>query len=272
MADYIINDLRDERWFVQERTKAARDGDIRRLQNNGRYRSMADHIVCTEAARHSHLEFLQYARSGRNPYPWNTGTCAAAAENGHLHILQWLRAQKPCCDWNAFVCTNAADNGHLHIIQWARAQDPPCPWNSEVCAYAARNNHLHVIQWVRAQSPPCPLNISKCLPYGKSINLDIITWIICCDRDEQPVSVPYAHWYNQVVRPLHFLLVVEVLEDIHATNIHNNVVPKDVVRLVGEYANVSNLLFDKETKKAQVVAIKNVKCCILPHELLTWLN
>ena len=78
------------------------------------------HHECVKAARHGQLARLQWARA--NGCPWNEITCASAAKNGHLAVLQWARANG--CPWDRFTCIAAAENGHLEVLQWARANFP----------------------------------------------------------------------------------------------------------------------------------------------------
>jgi len=112
--------------------------------------------AATAAAKGGHLHVLQWARAQDPPCPWDVKTCSQAATGGHLHVLQWLRAQDPPCDWDIKTCAKAAEGGHFEVLRWLRAQDPPCPWDEWTCSAAARGGHVNVLQWLRAQDPPCP--------------------------------------------------------------------------------------------------------------------
>ncbi len=246
-------------------------------------------MVCIEAAANGHLPILQWARTQNPPCPWDERICQRAAENGHLHILQWARAQTPPCPWDVDTCQYAARHGHFQVVEWARAQTPPCPWNENTCLSAIQGGHLDILQWAYAHgSEACLMNFwayyyaatldhldvlqwmrKQDSPYRWSKDIitvvyyrlspSVITWIICCDNDELPQYVPDAHWYNVMVQDIHALMVVELLEDIHTTDIQRDVVPKDVVRLIGDYASVPGLLFDKEAKFKAATAIRDIK-------------
>ncbi len=203
--------------------------------------------VCYYAAKGGQLEILKWARSCNPPFPWNHRVCFIAASNGHLEVLQWLRAQDPPCEWNTSVCSEAADGDHLKVIQWARSQDPPCPWNEWTCHVATLGGRTHILEWLRSQDPPCPWDY-RCIivNFGWQLSASL-PWMICCDRDELPKQILGFSGYSDAIRPLHSMLVVGILESIHLTRV-GDVVPKDIVLLIGSYIDVQSLMFDRDAK------------------------
>ncbi len=206
--------------------------------------------TCAVAAKFGHLHIIEWARAQIPPCPWDENTCNTAVRHGHLHIIEWLRAQDPPCPWSANTCTIAVDSGRLDMLQWLRQQNPPCPWDSYTCHIASYNGRWNILQWLRTQNPPCPMKTGVSYIASNVRDVPILTWLICCDIQEIPYTIDYATWYNGIVRPMHTLLVVEVLEDIyHCLTCRGDVIPKDITLLIGEYANVRSVMFDDDAKK-----------------------
>ncbi len=160
---------------------------------------------CTKAARNGDLERLQQLRAEDPPSPWDTDTCKWAAAHGHLHVLQWIRAQDPPCPWGDFTCDYTASRGLLHILQWLRAQNPPCPWYNSTCRLAAWRGHLHVLQWLRAQDPPCEWDATTCELAAAGNNLNVLQWLrgqnppcpwdgMVCTRAVSERGIPLLQW------------------------------------------------------------------------------
>ncbi len=177
----------------------------------------------------------------------NKNTCEYAAYVGDLELLQRLLLYDSTCSTSIAVCSMAARHGHLHILQWLCTQDPPCPWDKSTTFNAAANNHLEVLQWLRSCDPPCPWDSSHIVNNANERKkIPILLWMICCERTELPYHIPDACNYN-MLRHIHLLFVIEILEDIHnCITINGDIIPKDVVGLIGSYVDVQLLLFDKE--------------------------
>lgn len=217
--------------------------------------------VYVDAVKKGNLDLLKQLRIQSPSGEWHILLHIIAAKNGRLDIIQWLRAQNPPCPWNESTCSWAAANGHIHVLEWIRAQDPPCPWDELTSALAVSGGHSDILEWIRIQEPPCSLlqDIVHNICQVKSISM--LSWLICCDRDELPLQIPRSYWYNDIVRPTHSLLVIELLEDIHLNETCNgDIIPKDVVRLIGSYANTHVLPFDTKAKTNLLVAITDSYC------------
>ncbi len=126
--------------------------------------------VCETAAKHGHLEVLQWARNNR--CSWNEWICEIAARHGHLEVLQWARNNG--CPWDEWTCARAAFGGHLEILKWARSQG--CPWNEDTCSQAAAGGRLEVLQWARSQG--CPWDSKTCSQAASRGHLEILKWAI----------------------------------------------------------------------------------------------
>ncbi len=225
--------------------------------------------MCREAAANGYLHTLQWLRLPENgPCYWNAEVCTYAAGAGQLEVLQWMRSCDPPCPWDETVCSHASCSNYFEITQWARAQNPPCPWGHGTCFWAVWFGRLDILQWARTQDSPCPWNISQIITAVRCDHVNIFSWIICCELEEIPLHVPGADYYN-IIYSVHTLAVMELLEETY----DRTAVPKDVMLLIGEYADVRWVMFDKVKKTLARNAFNNphYKQYITP-QLIAWLD
>ncbi len=217
---------------------------------------------------------IEFSILGKN-YSKHISLCGHAARNDDLEFLQMLRSFNPPSPWDESVCFAAAAKGHLRILQWLRSQDPPCPWDQFTCTYAIIEGHVDMFQWLRSGDLPCPIDINFIMPMlGYKFDVTIVSWFICFDRMEIYDLRP-STWYYEIMRPLHSMLVTETLEEIYQSESYNgDIVPKDVVRIIGSYANVSGLLFDNKAKTLMASVVLGGYNIVpnIPPQLLEWIR
>lgn len=95
-----------------------------------------DKWTCAEAAKRSHLSFLQYARD--IGCPWDKTTMDETAALGDLTTLQWARANG--CPWDAETMNRAAAEGRFSIVKWLKAEG--CPWSRMTTVAFARERGM----------------------------------------------------------------------------------------------------------------------------------
>lgn len=154
--------------------RAAKQGDLRRLQFLHQYGCAWSPALYVAAVEGGHLAVLQWLRAQDPPLHWGPGVFAAAVQHGHLHIVEWLRAQDAPCHWTPDLCVAAAMGGHLDVLQWLRAQDPPCPWNIGIVLSAIMYDNLELLQWALAQDPPAPWHPDLCITAAQKGHLRLL--------------------------------------------------------------------------------------------------
>ena len=85
-----------------------------------------------EAATAGKVAMLQYLVEEEN-FPMDLVMIRKAARHGHLEVVQWLRGNG--CEWDSWVCTQAAFYGNVETLRWARENG--CPWDHATKAKAA---------------------------------------------------------------------------------------------------------------------------------------
>lgn len=101
--------------------------------------------VCTQAAKHGHLNILIYAHE--NDFPWNANTCAMAAKHGHLACLMY--AYEHDCSWNEYTCQNAIKFQHLDCLEYAL--DNFCD-SYNACDFACTVGSLECVKFIRQKT------------------------------------------------------------------------------------------------------------------------
>ena len=86
-------------------------------------------------AKHGVLEYCEIGLVRGN---LKIRVCIIAAKHGHLEVLQWAREHG--CPWNEWTCARAAQNGHLEVLQWAL--DNGCPWNHRMVDLSSFPKHI----------------------------------------------------------------------------------------------------------------------------------
>ncbi len=257
----------DEYAYDAEYITAIKTGNLELLKVM-HLRKPLPRLTCALAAEHNQMGVLQWCESF---IPLNEDVCVQAAHSGHLHILQWARSRTPPCPWNDIACFGAIYGGQLDVLQWLRAQDPPCPWKiNDVCMWAALYCKLHILQWLRSLDPPCPLDIGYIIHSTSVKDLDILLWIICHECEKLPMLINTGSYYSMVCL-VHSLLAAEILENIYLTDMDSDVVPKDIVLLIGGYIGVDKVMFDRTAKINACNLIKKNWRRLTP-QLVSWLD
>ena len=136
----LVRWLRGEgcEWHRQSIERAAEAGALELVQwmcqegaaVEGTKTGELDDEVMSSAAMGGNLMLVRWLRVFKG-CKWDGAACALAAKHGHLEILQWLRANG--CPADADVTEHAVDQGHVEVLRWARENG--CQW--EVSAHAA---------------------------------------------------------------------------------------------------------------------------------------
>jgi hypothetical protein len=124
-----------------------------------------DEWTCSEAARHGHVEFLQYALANECPRD-ELQMCRGAAFGGNLEVLRWLREewegrdddwQTPACPWSSITCQQAAKGGHLNVFLWGLEYGCPITDDSDdgddrsynnICRNIGKGSNIEILKLV----------------------------------------------------------------------------------------------------------------------------
>lgn len=122
----LLKHLRKEKWKIGSSTvmEAARGGQVkcmRYLREEVGIRQWSP-LTMAVAARHGHLEAVQYAFEQKEAWI-STVACEWAAERGHLNCLKFLHEQG--CPWNSQTLKKARARGHMECYYYAK--DHGCP-------------------------------------------------------------------------------------------------------------------------------------------------
>ena len=177
--------------FIWELSKNTHTKSVRFMQK--------DHMVCQNAARHGHIDFLKYVNQDDIKCIRTESTCSAAAGCGQLTTLQWLHETK--CAWDSWTCGNAINGGHLAVFKYARENACPfsetaacnaaagkgrlemlkylretcnCSWGKMACTVAAANGHLNVLQYLRWNA--CPWDSTTLRASLKHGHTEVYEW------------------------------------------------------------------------------------------------
>ena len=74
----------------------------------------------------------------RERLPVGLADVLEAAKHGHLEVLQWARTNG--CPWDEDTCAYAAQYGHLDVLKWARENG--APWTEDARRIAARKGYV----------------------------------------------------------------------------------------------------------------------------------
>ncbi|KAG5180504.1 hypothetical protein JKP88DRAFT_279615 [Tribonema minus] len=146
---------------------AAAKGDVSLLARlHGLPCDMGGAGTCAAAARHGHLEALQYLVS--LDVPMDAQTPAAAAGNSHVDILKWTAENGCAADETA--CEGAARGGQVPALLYLANKATPArelgaPYDASTCEAAAQGGHLEVLQCLRTVD--CPWDAAVCAPLVK---------------------------------------------------------------------------------------------------------
>ena len=143
--------------------------------------------LCTIAAEHGMLEFLQYFVGRKAPYDYYA--VRLAAENGHLSCLNYLhslyaRTSKPI-DYKTFNYIQIIEHGHVNILQFLVEHGRPITEN--MCAHAAYCSQLTCLHYllersthrtVRITTSAAASNSVECLQYTieQHCAVGLFTW------------------------------------------------------------------------------------------------
>jgi len=122
----LLKHLRKEKWKIGSSTvmEAARGGQVkcmRYLRDEVGIRQWSP-LTMAVAARHGHLEAVQYAFEQKEAWI-STVACEWAAERGHLNCLKFLHEQG--CPWDFQTLKKARARGHMECYNYAK--DHGCP-------------------------------------------------------------------------------------------------------------------------------------------------
>ena len=81
--------------------------------------------MATEAARHGHLELVQWL-CGEGGFAMDADVMWMAAGSGNLELVKWLRGEG--CPWSADTCFHAISNDDVEVLRWLRANG--CRWTA----------------------------------------------------------------------------------------------------------------------------------------------
>jgi len=127
--------------------------------------------VCDAAAKHGHLQLLQWLHAHR--FPCGSSVCTSAASGGHLNVLQWARSKG--CKLNRWTFIEAATGGHLDVLLWLKEEGFKC--NPTAAPYAATRGHMHVLQWLAGDMGAHPFGPKVSSNAALSGYWDIVRWL-----------------------------------------------------------------------------------------------
>ena len=122
----LLKHLRKEKWKIGTSTvmEAARGGQVkcmRYLREEVGIRRWSP-LTMAVAARHGHLEAVQYAFEQKEAWI-STVACEWAAERGHLNCLKYLHEQG--CPWDFQTLRKARARGHMECYNYAKEHGCP---------------------------------------------------------------------------------------------------------------------------------------------------
>ena len=122
----LLKHLRKEKWKIGTSTvmEAARGGQVkcmRYLREEVGIRQWSP-LTMAVAARHGHLEAVQYAFEQKEAWI-STVACEWAAERGHLNCLRYLHEQG--CPWDFQTLRKARARGHMECYNYAKEHGCP---------------------------------------------------------------------------------------------------------------------------------------------------
>jgi hypothetical protein len=94
------------------------------------------------AAKHGHVEILEWLL-GKN-IPWAISAVRLAAAAGHIHVLRWVIEKKLQLPFRESL-SQCALSGNLEVLQWAKAKDFDLKF---ACVWASAMGHVHVLEWL----------------------------------------------------------------------------------------------------------------------------
>ena len=183
-AQYAIMHVID--WFMERRAKstaarewtgnsalvcaAAKGGhiDIVRLLL---YKAADLEHVCLLAAKHGHLELLEWLHGRRLLSP--SFVCTEAALKGHLAVIQWACSHG--CEWDSWTFNAAASGGHLHILQWLKDQCCPPPSVDDI--HVSGHGHADIIRWMVENGRDAQLGVSTISQAARGGHWDVVWWL-----------------------------------------------------------------------------------------------
>ena len=158
--------------------------------------------VMQAAARHGHLEILQYLRSGPSPAPWDYSVSFNAAP--HFDCLTWLLTQDPPCPCHDDLPHQVALWGSLDSLMWLKAHAPNSSvhWRTTASAAAVCRNDLEMLQWLQAMD--CPCDHFCCIHASEAGNVSMLQWLCSqqppCPWDGECTLKATAHGHLSTLR------------------------------------------------------------------------